>query len=923
MKKPQQISTKRPARLAVLPGLLLASTGLLVPIDATAEEYLCERESAALCSESKGKNTPQTSRALLTAQAYTPANAASDSVINNGNSVVLSMTENTDAVWNSFRGLIVGKDTLGTLLIDGRKISSKTGSIGVATSGEVTLTNGAIWILGGGNLVLGTNNGSGRLLVELASQISGINELRIGEFYAGAYGSVVIDGAASAINTGWVVVGDQDTGKLDILNGGKLVATQHMNIGYVGKTERNNLFGNGTVRVDGEDSLLDVTKAILLGGYSTVSNDARGVLTVSNGGTIQSGTYLWLGTGKGSTGIVNVGAAQGEAAQRAGSINVPWIYLGDTVDNVSTVKLNFNHNSDDFSLSADITGRGQVNHDGPGTTLLSGKNTYTGATSLSNGTMQAGSTDAFSRNSDFTVADAATLDLNGFDQTIRSLSLDGTLSFGQSVEGNAVLARAKNILTVSGNYSSNNGLLILNTAEDSAQQKSVVNQLRVMGNTSGTTHIMLKELGSLAVSDLNGARVVHVEGDSAGEFIAAGRLVAGAYDYALLRGNKADDSALIPDSNHWYLTHAWVPAEEPGDESEEPVIDPDVPDIPISPDEPTIPDPQPGITDADESVTRPELGAYLANKMAGNTLFNMRLHERLGETQYIDPITGEQRVTSMWLRNVGGHNRFHDSSGQLKTQSNRYVLQIGGDLAQWSSDCFERWHLGTMFGYANSKSNTRSEVTQYRADGSISGYSAGLYATWYANDADKTGGYLDAWMLYNWFDNTVRGEQLATEKYRSRGVTASLEAGYAFKLKDTVRLSYWLQPQAQLTWMGVSADDHREENGTWVRDKAKGNLQSRLGVKAYLHGYHQRDEGKNRVFQPFIETNWLHNTQNYAISMNEISGEVDGAKNIAELKAGVEAKVNARLHLWGNIGQQIGGNGYSDTQAILGVKVLF
>lgn len=57
--------------------------------------------------------------------------------------------------------------------------------------------------------------------------------------------------------------------------------------------------------------------------------------------------------------------------------------------------------------------------------------------------------------------------------------------------------------------------------------------------------------------------------------------------------------------------------------------------------------------------------------------------------------------------------------------------------------------------------------------------------------------------------------------------------------------------------------------------------------------------------------------------MNEISGEVDGAKNIAELKAGVEAKVNARLHLWGNIGQQIGGNGYSDTQAILGVKVLF
>ena len=57
--------------------------------------------------------------------------------------------------------------------------------------------------------------------------------------------------------------------------------------------------------------------------------------------------------------------------------------------------------------------------------------------------------------------------------------------------------------------------------------------------------------------------------------------------------------------------------------------------------------------------------------------------------------------------------------------------------------------------------------------------------------------------------------------------------------------------------------------------------------------------------------------------MNEIQGDVDGAKNIAELRAGVEAKVNTRLHLWGNVGQQIGDSGYSDSQAMFGVKVLF
>ncbi|WFW62450.1 autotransporter outer membrane beta-barrel domain-containing protein [Citrobacter freundii] len=919
MKNFQLMPAKCPGRLAIIPGLLLASTGLLVPVDAIAEERLCERESAALCTENKSKTTLQASRILLAAQPYTPANATSDAIINNNASVLLSNTENTDDVWNTFRGLIVGKDSAGALVIDGRQISSLTGSIGRGSAGIVTLTNGAIWILRGGDLVLGTNSGSGRLLVELGSQISGINELRIGEFYAGAYGSVMIDGTGSTVKTNWVVVGDQDTGKLDILNGGQLVATEHMNIGYVGKTDRNNLFGNGAVRVDGEDSLLDIAKPILLGGYGTGNNDARGVLTVSNGGTVKSGKYLWLGVGKGSTGIVNVGSEEGDVAQRAGVINVPWIYLGDTADNTSTVQLNFNHNSDDFSLAADITGRGQVNHNGPGTTLLSGNNAYTGTTSLRNGTLRAGSTDAFSRNSDFTVNETATVDLNGFSQTIRSLSLDGMLSFGQPGTDEA-LKRSNSILTVSGNYSSNNGLLILNTTEDAVQHKAVVNQLHVMGNTSGTTRVALQALGSQTVSNLNGARVVRVDGESGGEFVAVGRLTAGAYDYALLRGNNTDDSALIPDSNHWYLTNTWTPSEEPIRDPEEPIRDPEEPAI--DPDTPVLPVQQEEPASHD-SVLRPELGAYLANKSAGNTLFTTRLHDRLGESHYIDPITGESDVTSMWLRNVGGHTRFRDSSGQLKTQSNRYVLQIGGDVAQWSSDEVERWHLGVMFGYANSQSNTRSDVSHYRADGSISGYSAGLYATWYANNVEKSGGYLDSWMLYNWFDNTVRGEQLATEKYRSRGVTASLEAGYAFKLKETARLSYWLQPQVQLTWMDVSSDDHQEANGTVIRDKGKGNLQSRLGVKAYLRGYNQRDEGKERLFQPFIETNWLHNSRNYSISMNEIQGDVDGAKNIAELRAGVEAKVNTRLHLWGNVGQQIGDSGYSDSQAMFGVKVLF
>ncbi|SUG72918.1 autotransporter MisL [Salmonella enterica subsp. enterica] len=109
------------------------------------------------------------------------------------------------------------------------------------------------------------------------------------------------------------------------------------------------------------------------------------------------------------------------------------------------------------------------------------------------------------------------------------------------------------------------------------------------------------------------------------------------------------------------------------------------------------------------------MGSYLANNYAANTLFMTRLHDRLGETQYTDMLTGEKKVTSLWMRNVGAHTRFNDGSGQLKTRINSYVLQLGGDLAQWSTDGLDRWHIGAMAGYANSQNRTLSSVSDYHS----------------------------------------------------------------------------------------------------------------------------------------------------------------------------------------------------------------
>lgn len=495
-------------------------------------------------------------------------------------------------------------------------------------------------------------------------------------------------------------------------------------------------------------------------------------------------------------------------------------------------------------------------------------------------------------------------------------------------------------LTVMGNYTGTDALLVLNTVLEG--DDSFTDKLIVKGDTSGNTNVGINNIGGVGDLTLNGIEIVDVEGVSDGTFTKAGRIVAGGYDYDVVKN-----------ASNWYLTSQLSPVEpepepEPEPENPDPVdpptppgpvdpVDPPAPPGPVDPVEPPTPPgpvdpvdppappepPLPPAPEPGEHQYRPEFGSYLANNYAANTLFITRLHDRLGETQYTDILTGEQKVTSMWMRNVGGHMRFTDGSKQLKTQANRYVLQIGGDLAQWSSDGLDRWHLGVMAGYANQKSKTHNTHNGYASRGHVNGYSAGVYATWYANEADKTGTYLDSWVLYNWFDNTVQGDHLASEKYKSDGITASIEGGYTFLIGESERTSYWLQPKAQVTWMDVQADSHRESNGTQVKDKTDGNLMTRLGVRAYLKGHNAIDDGKDREFQPFVEANWLHNTHNQSVQMGAIRDEISGTKNIGELKVGVEGQINPRLQVWGNVAQQVGDNSYSDTAAMLGVKYSF
>ena len=131
--------------------------------------------------------------------------------------------------------------------------------------------------------------------------------------------------------------------------------------------------GHATFFITGAGSTVDATTSFVVG------RAASGSLILADGGTlaIGGGTLpLQIATVAGSFGEVNIG--HGGAA---GVLEASAVQFG-----AGSGSFQFNH-TDDLTFVTPINGPGVVSKRGPGTTTLSGINTYTGATLFSGGTL--------------------------------------------------------------------------------------------------------------------------------------------------------------------------------------------------------------------------------------------------------------------------------------------------------------------------------------------------------------------------------------------------------------------------------------------------------------------------------------------------------------------------------------------------------
>lgn len=484
-----------------------------------------------------------------------------------------------------------------------------------------------------------------------------------------------------------------------------------------------------------------------------------------------------------------------------------------------------------------------------------------------------------------------------------------TINASLTNRGNLVLnptpTSAGNTLTVNGDYTGLPGSSV-SLGSVLAGDDSLTDRLVVTGNTSGASTLFVTNENGGGAQTLDGIQLISVGGRSDAVFSLGNRVVAGVYDYRLRKGNVSGT-----DPAGWYLTstaYASVPDPTPSPEPS-PSADP-------------TPSPEP------VRMYRPEAAAYTANLQAANTLFDLSMRDRSGETRYSDPVTGEVRTTSLWMRNLGSHWHASMADGQNRTQTNRYVLHLGGDIIQGSTNGTDAFHAGLMGGYGRADGSSHNGLTGRDAKGSVSGYSTGAYGTWYQNAEAKTGAWAETWAQYNWFRNEVSGDLLHVERYNSQGIKASLEGGYAWlagrwQSRSGTESRLFLEPHAQAVWSGIRADDHTEAGGTRVQGTGSDGVTTRLGLRAYLNGKSRADRQTVREFQPFVEVNWLHNTQVYGVRMNEETDAVRRSRNVAELKTGVEGRLSQSLTGAVAFTQQAGGAGYRDSQGSLQVSYRF
>ncbi|ERT95882.1 hypothetical protein P038_01482 [Brucella abortus 99-9971-135] len=713
--------------------------------------------------------------------------------------------------------------TGGTTLTAGTLAAASDNNLGGA-SGGLTFNGGTLQVMGTSwtstNRAVSLQAGGGTFDIEDAA-----NNFAVTQGVAGAggltksgSGTLTLSGAnsytgATTVSAGTLVVANDNTG------GGTTTvdvgAGLQIGTGGVSGSLAGDIVNNGTLVVD-RSNAFDLANVI--SGTGSLTKNGAGTLTLSGvnsytGGTTVSAGILTLtgdNTGGGTT-TVDAGAVL-----QIGTGGTSGNLAGDIANNGALVV----NRSDALNLANAISGAGSLMKSGAGTLTLSGANSYTGATTVSAGTLTQGAAGGFSTaSSRYDVDTDGTLDLGGFDTMLAALYNAGTINMNVGAAGSTLM--------VNGDYVGHDGTIVFNTVLGDDNSKT--DKLMVGGDTAGNTNVQVVNRDGLGAQTVKGIEIITVGGQSNGVFSLVsdyrtkdGRkaVVGGAYAYTLHQG-----PARGANDGDWYLI------------SQLEDIKPDNPAtrrVSDTPDAPDTPAPR-------YSANVPVYEGYVQTMQALNK--PSTLQERVGK-RYMTGENGDGRTSGgmvdahgIWARIQGAHDRLEPTTlTGMKQEINTFILQAGVD-----GQFYEDENGKLIAGITGQYGTARSNIVARDGDGRIStnAWSLGATATWIGND----GFYVDTQGQVTWFESDLNSDTADVGLASGRKAT-----GYALSVETGKRIALngnWvLTPQAQLIWSSINADDFED---VWQANisVARGNsFAARFGLAASYDSSWQGSDGR-------------------------------------------------------------------------------
>jgi len=311
-------------------------------------------------------------------------------------------------------------------------------------------------------------------------------------------------------------------------------------------------------------------------------------------------------------------------------------------------------------------------------------------------------------------------------------------------------------------------------------------------------------------------------------------------------------------------------------------------------------------------VERPEPAAYLANRNAALGMFRHSLHDRAGDPA-AEAGASSDAVAWMHLRSAQPDSHDRNRQVQVDGQISSVLVGVGRRFEVGGAGELQ---AGAMLGHGRARNDSRSQVTGYTARGVVTGTSVGAYATWLQDARMQGGAYVDGWLQYGRFRNSVQGDGLQKERYDARNWSASAEAGYVLPLRRTAQRGIYLQPQLQVVHSRYDSDRVVEANGTVVEDRSGDETSTRLGLRLYSRGL---SAAQGQV-HPYVAVNWWSGGNGAGLAMDGERLQRQLPRDIYEAKAGVQVDLSGGWRGWGELSRRSGGMGFRDVGAQLGVS---